>query len=180
MGDAIPVHQGGAVKIYTALLKPDAEPVLVREGFAWGALFFGPLWLAAHRAWIAAAISLAAYILIAVLPRAGEADPDCGPCADPRASPARTCDAGRWNDAATCWRMCLPPATGTTLHAAAGLRPDLAARYRPEPSLMHIAVVDYGSGNLASASRALALAAERAGIAATVAVTADPAVGGSR
>jgi glutamine amidotransferase len=41
---------------------------------------------------------------------------------------------------------------------------------------MRIAVVDYGSGNLASASRALALAAERAGIDATVAVTADPAV----
>jgi imidazole glycerol-phosphate synthase subunit HisH len=44
---------------------------------------------------------------------------------------------------------------------------------------MHIAVVDYGSGNLASASRALALAAERAGIEATVAVTADPAVVGA-
>jgi imidazole glycerol-phosphate synthase subunit HisH len=41
---------------------------------------------------------------------------------------------------------------------------------------MRIAVVDYNSGNLASASRALALAAERAGIEATVAVTADPAV----
>ena len=39
---------------------------------------------------------------------------------------------------------------------------------------MKVAVVDYGSGNLASASRALALAAERAGIAAEVAVTADP------
>jgi glutamine amidotransferase len=39
---------------------------------------------------------------------------------------------------------------------------------------MRVAVVDYGSGNLASASRALALAAERAGIAANVAVTADP------
>jgi glutamine amidotransferase len=39
---------------------------------------------------------------------------------------------------------------------------------------MRVAVVDYGSGNLASASRALALAAERAGIAASVAVTADP------
>ncbi len=41
---------------------------------------------------------------------------------------------------------------------------------------MRIAVVDYGSGNLASASRALAVAADRVGIAATVAVTADPAV----
>ena len=39
---------------------------------------------------------------------------------------------------------------------------------------MKIAVVDYGSGNLASAARALTLAAERAGIPATVAVTADP------
>jgi imidazole glycerol-phosphate synthase subunit HisH len=41
---------------------------------------------------------------------------------------------------------------------------------------MKIAVVDYGSGNLASASRALALAAVRAGLDATVEVTADPAV----
>ena len=48
------------MKIYTALLKADAEPVLVREGFSWGALILGPFWLAAHRAWIAAAISLAA------------------------------------------------------------------------------------------------------------------------
>jgi hypothetical protein len=55
------------VKIYTALLRPDAEPVLVRESFAWGALFFGPIWLAAHRAWIPAAISLAADVLITVL-----------------------------------------------------------------------------------------------------------------
>jgi hypothetical protein len=55
------------VKTYTALLKSDAEPVLVREGFSWGALIFGPLWLAAHRAWIAAAISLAAIVLIVAL-----------------------------------------------------------------------------------------------------------------
>ncbi len=40
--------------------------------------------------------------------------------------------------------------------------------------MMTIAVVDYGSGNLASASRALALAAERAEIGASVLVTADP------
>lgn len=39
---------------------------------------------------------------------------------------------------------------------------------------MKVAVVDYGSGNLASASRALALAAERVGIAACVSVTSDP------
>jgi glutamine amidotransferase len=40
--------------------------------------------------------------------------------------------------------------------------------------MMKVAVVDYGSGNLASASRALAVAAERAGIAAAVSVTASP------
>ncbi len=39
---------------------------------------------------------------------------------------------------------------------------------------MKVAVVDYGSGNLASASRALALAAERLGLVAEVAVTTDP------
>jgi hypothetical protein len=55
------------MKIYTALLKSDDEPVLVREGFSWGALIFGPFWLAAHRTWIAAALSLAAYVLLAVV-----------------------------------------------------------------------------------------------------------------
>jgi len=40
--------------------------------------------------------------------------------------------------------------------------------------MMKVAVVDYGSGNLASASRALTVAAERAGIAASVIVTDDP------
>jgi len=39
---------------------------------------------------------------------------------------------------------------------------------------MKVAVVDYGSGNLTSASRALALAAEREGLTAEVHVTADP------
>src|SRR6185437_558215 len=42
--------------------------------------------------------------------------------------------------------------------------------------MKRVAVVDYGSGNLASASRALELAAERAGIETRVDVTADPAV----
>ena len=40
---------------------------------------------------------------------------------------------------------------------------------------MRIAVVDYNSGNLASAARALSLAAEREGLAAEVRITADPA-----
>ena len=40
--------------------------------------------------------------------------------------------------------------------------------------MMQVAVVDYGSGNLASASRALEEAARREGLAAQVTVTADP------
>ena len=39
---------------------------------------------------------------------------------------------------------------------------------------MKVAVIDYGSGNLASASRGLALAASRLGLAAEVMITADP------
>ena len=39
---------------------------------------------------------------------------------------------------------------------------------------MQVAVVDYGSGNLTSAARALAVAAERTGLAAQVTVTGDP------
>ena len=54
-------------------------------------------------------------------------------------------------------------------------RPDLAGRFLPaRNSAMKVAVVDYGSGNLASASRALMLAAERSGLDAEVEVTADP------
>lgn len=55
------------MKLYGAHLKADAEPVLVPEGFSWGALIFGPLWLLAHRAWIAAGLSFAAFVFIAVL-----------------------------------------------------------------------------------------------------------------
>ncbi len=40
--------------------------------------------------------------------------------------------------------------------------------------MMRVSVVDYAGGNLASAARALAEAASRAGIAAEVAITADP------
>ena len=40
--------------------------------------------------------------------------------------------------------------------------------------MLRVAVVDYGSGNLASASRALAVAAQEAGILAEVAITRDP------
>ncbi len=52
------------MKIWTAHVKKAQAPVLVREGWSWGAALFGPLWLLAHQAWIAGAIYLA---LVAVL-----------------------------------------------------------------------------------------------------------------
>jgi hypothetical protein len=55
------------VTFYSTHLKPLEEPVLVPEHFAWGALFFGPIWLAAHRAWIPTILSLVAGLLIAFL-----------------------------------------------------------------------------------------------------------------
>ena len=52
------------MKIWTAHEKPLAAPVLLREGFSFGAFFFGPFWLAASRAWIPAAATLSAAVLI--------------------------------------------------------------------------------------------------------------------
>jgi hypothetical protein len=52
------------LKFWTAHVRQGAAPVLVREGFSWGALLFGPLWLAAHRAWIAAILTVVADVLI--------------------------------------------------------------------------------------------------------------------
>ena len=52
------------MKIWTVHTKPDAAPILIREGFSFGALIFGPLWLLAHRAWIPAVLSAVAFVLI--------------------------------------------------------------------------------------------------------------------
>jgi hypothetical protein len=57
------------VRFWTAHVRSGAAPVLVREGFSWGALLFGPLWLAVHRAWIPAVLTLVATVLIVVLAR---------------------------------------------------------------------------------------------------------------
>jgi hypothetical protein len=55
------------VKFWTGHVRSGTAPVLVREGFAWGAFLFGPLWLALHRAWVPAALALAAGIVILAL-----------------------------------------------------------------------------------------------------------------
>jgi hypothetical protein len=55
------------MRIYTAHLAPGRAPRLVREGFSLGAFLFGPLWLFAHRAWLAGVISLALLVVIGLL-----------------------------------------------------------------------------------------------------------------
>lgn len=55
------------MKTWTALTAPHRAPVLVPEGFAWGGLFLGPLWLASVRAWNPALVALAVYIVLATL-----------------------------------------------------------------------------------------------------------------
>jgi hypothetical protein len=56
------------VRFWTAHIRDGAEPILVREGFSWGALVFGPFWLLAHQAWVPALLSFAAAILFLMLP----------------------------------------------------------------------------------------------------------------
>jgi len=51
------------MRIYTAHEKPHASPILVREGFSFGALFFGPIWLAIQGAWLPAGAVLVLSIL---------------------------------------------------------------------------------------------------------------------
>ena len=55
------------MKTWTAHLHATKPPVLLKEGFVWGAYMFGPLWLLAQRAWVPAALALAGYALVAVL-----------------------------------------------------------------------------------------------------------------
>lgn len=55
------------MNVWTAHEKPHASPVLIREGFSFGALFFGPIWLAAHQAWLPAGGALVLTLLILLL-----------------------------------------------------------------------------------------------------------------
>jgi hypothetical protein len=59
------------VRIWTAHLREKAAPVLLREGFSLGAFLFGPLWLLAQRAFIPAALALAAGLLAGLLTGGG-------------------------------------------------------------------------------------------------------------
>jgi hypothetical protein len=57
------------MRVYTAHTCAGRPPVLVKEGFSWGAFIFGPLWLLAYRAWVPGVLALCAWIVLgAVVP----------------------------------------------------------------------------------------------------------------
>ena len=65
--------------LFTTHLRPGQPPLLLREGFSGAAFWFGALWLAIHRAWIAAALTMAAFLLTLWLGRlTGSAAPLIG------------------------------------------------------------------------------------------------------
>ena len=55
------------MKVWTAHLHPARPPVLVHEGWSWGAALFGPFWLLAHRAWVPGAVVLAVVVILNLL-----------------------------------------------------------------------------------------------------------------
>lgn len=52
---------------YTVHLKPGCPPILVREGWAWGAFVFGPFFFTSHRAWLPALLHIALLAIIVAL-----------------------------------------------------------------------------------------------------------------
>ena len=61
------------MNIYTAYQHPTRPALLVVEGFSWGALIFGPLWLIWRHAWISAALLFACLVAAGFVPSAGPA-----------------------------------------------------------------------------------------------------------
>ena len=57
------------MRTWTVHLKPDAQPVLVREGWSWGAFLFGPFWLLFQRAWLPGGAVLALTLILAAAAR---------------------------------------------------------------------------------------------------------------
>ena len=55
------------MKVWTAHLHPACPPVLIHEGWSWGAALFGPFWLLAHRAWVPGVIVLAVVVALNLL-----------------------------------------------------------------------------------------------------------------
>jgi hypothetical protein len=120
------------VNFWTAHIRAGATPVLVREGFSWGALLFGPIWLAAHRAWIAAVLSAVLIVLILMLTTGGFAVLLL--CALMLLLGLSGHDLRRWSLDHRGYLLAQVVAARTELDALAGLlerRPDLRGSFLP-------------------------------------------------
>lgn len=60
------------MRVWTVHLRETGSPVLLQEGWSWGAFLFRGLWLLVHRAWIPGLLWIAAEIgLVVLLPPEG-------------------------------------------------------------------------------------------------------------
>ncbi len=67
------------MRVFTSYLREDRAPVMVREGFSFGAFLFGWIYLLWHRAWIPAALNVAvALVAFALANRTGSLAPLLG------------------------------------------------------------------------------------------------------
>src|SRR5689334_3386232 len=59
------------LRLYTVHLPPpssdDTTPVLIKEGFSWGAFFFNVIWTLWYRLWIESAALLALFLALGVV-----------------------------------------------------------------------------------------------------------------
>ena len=55
------------MRIFTAHVKPQRPPVLMRDGWSWGAFILGPIWLVSVRAWIPPLLEIVALALLFAL-----------------------------------------------------------------------------------------------------------------
>ncbi|MGH7118329.1 MAG: DUF2628 domain-containing protein [Acetobacteraceae bacterium] len=55
------------MSFFTAHVRANRPPILLAEGFRWGAFVFGPFWLLRHRALVPAALAAAALVAILAL-----------------------------------------------------------------------------------------------------------------
>ena len=175
-----------AMALYSVHLKGSglqsvAEAAFVRQAFSWKAFFFGPLWLAWHRLWIALLLWAAAYlILIAACARffrPSPPSPSALPCkfswvlkptgcarqnSPPRVSSCRNRRGPRQRPGGN---HILPPLRSARTAGSITLR-HARRRTDREDRPVTVAIVDYGSGNLHSARKAFERAAREAGLSA--------------
>jgi len=120
------------VRVWTAHLRANAAPVLVREGFSLGAFLLGPIWFLARGAFVPAALALAAALLAGLLTNGGSRIVlELGLAALLGLSGR---DLVRWHLDLRGYRMAHILAAGDEDSALARLlaaRPDLAGRFMP-------------------------------------------------